>query len=256
MSRKIGKTTAAQLDTYAETLVIELRAMDARRSLIRPLLEDAELQQSLTEKMLRDSGGAAFQQLTVILVEDLIRDIYRLFVDAGKRSISFKNIIRKASSASVLQQLRTNFWFRPDKEVRNQLSFLNEFPETPPNGVNIKTYKNNERIFNDVFELLWSRSKKALIELEASAELVRLKQFRDKHLAHKEMLASGRGKGAEHLGSLPFAFSFASRFADTYIVHAQEVCFLCGSTWLNRKSYQAGQLASAYNMWSAFLNST
>lgn len=251
-----AKDTVEQLDAYAEALLIELRDMDARRALLRPLLEDADLQNNLTGKMLRDSGGAAFQRLTTILVQDLIRDIYRLFADAGKKSVSFRNIIRKASPSKVKEQLRENFWFRPYEDMRRELDFLTEFPDTPPNGISIKTYRNNERIFNDIFCELWARSRNALGDLDTSSELDCLKQFRDKHLVHKEMVSTGRGKGPENLGDLPFTFSSASKFADTYIPNARELCFLCGRSWLNRTSYQSGQLTSAYNMWKAFLKGT
>ena len=216
MAHEDREQVLAQIEAYAKALIQGVRLMDERRHILEPLLQNDEVKDALAEKFKGTFGAHAYNHLAPLISQDLVRDLARLFLDAGHKAGSFANLHRKALVPEVHRTLREQFRCFPDTwhDVSTPIDGLTE----EQTALVRKAWRDNEREdFAESFDKGWATASEAIETMKKDPIADKIKTFRDKYHAHLEMAPLGSDPGPFNVSSLGLTIDDILQFADRYI---------------------------------------
>jgi hypothetical protein len=174
-----------QIDGWIQALTIEVHFLDERVHLVKPLVQDAEVQAAMRAKLDRTLGAELWNQLVPLLGQDYIRELARLFLDKGEKTGSLTNIWRKLKVPGVRERYRVSYGQMDDYRYDRPMDgFSQEIKDE---------WRQQDREKNLAhFDKEWSSLSKAMAELTSDSMTESIRAFRDKRHAHWEMQPLGK----------------------------------------------------------------
>lgn len=169
-----------QIDGWIRALTIEVNFLDERVHLVKPLVQDTEVQAAMRAKLDGTLGVELWKQLTPLLGQDYIRELARLFLDKGEKTGSLTNIWRKLKVPGVRERYRVTYAHMDDY-----------YHDRPMDGFSQEAKDESRQQDREKnlahFDKEWSRLSETMAELNSDFMADSIRAFRDKRHAHWEM---------------------------------------------------------------------
>lgn len=188
-----------QIDGWTRALTSEVHFLDERVHLVKPLVQDREVQAAMQAKLDRTLGAELWNHLVPLLGQDYIRELARLFLDEGKKTGSLTNIWRKLNVSGVRERYRVSYGHKDDYHYDRPMDgFSQEVKEE---------WRQQDREKNLAhFDNEWSRLSKAMEELINDSVGNSIRTFRDKRHAHWEMQPLGHDPAPFNISTLGLTY--------------------------------------------------
>ncbi|MEQ7416992.1 hypothetical protein ABQF04_15630 [Xanthomonas campestris pv. campestris] len=169
-----------QIDGWIRALTSEVHFLDERVHLVKPLVQDSQVQAAMQAKLHGTLGAELWNQLVPLLGQDYIRELARLFLDKGDKTGSLTNIWRKLNVSGVRERYRISYGHMDDYRY-----------DRPMDGFSQKAkeeWRQQDRQKNLAhFDEEWSSLSRMMEKLVNGPVGNSIRTFRDKRHAHWEM---------------------------------------------------------------------
>jgi len=237
-----------QIEAYANTLMQALRVLDERRHILEPLLHDENVKAALRKKFENTYGAQAYNHLAPLLGQDLIRDMFRLFLDNDPRAGSLVNLYRKAKEPKVRKALKERFRNIPDK-WHDKSGLIEGLSEEQSRGL-VGEWRNKDKDdFEASFEDGWLKVEKAIKSIEQDSVANKIKTFRDKYHAHLEMTPLGKDPRPFDIGKLGLTYNDILDFLDIYMEATYELVRVVTGKVYDIESFSKVHRRCGIDMW-------
>ncbi|MGY1424821.1 AbiU2 domain-containing protein [Lysobacter sp. A289] len=219
-----------QIDGYIRVLTQECHILDERRHILAPLIQDAEIQAGLKAKLDKTPGANAWNHLTPLLGQDLVRDQSRLFLDKDSRSGSLPNLWRKLHADPAIKECYRD-------RYGTMFDHLHEDPisDLPPESSAViqERFREQDRATNYAqFDTRLAKVEADMAALKAHPAADKIKTMRDKHHAHLEMSKLDDEPAAFDINTLGLTFNELLAFGDRcQAIVAELGLLLTGTNW-------------------------
>lgn len=175
------KSRIEKIRAYAKAMIGRLIVADQKLAMLKPLVNDKEL----IRKWDQSYGANGLESLRITLYFDLVRELAAVSLDKDSRSPSIRNILELLESEPLLQALKEDYckplplnWISDvDRDSRK---FWEE------------KHKERELAENSLkFDSHYVKVKTAFGELEETDLCMKIKDTRNKIVAHYEMRGGG-----------------------------------------------------------------
>lgn len=188
-----------QIDGWIRALTSEVHFLDERVHLVKPLVQDKQVQAAMQAKLDRTLGVELWNQLVPLLGQDYIRELARLFLDKGEKTGSLTNIWRKLKVSGVRERYRVSYGRMDDYHY-----------DRPMDGFSLEAkaeWRQQDREKNLAhFDKEWSRLSRTMEELINDSVGNSIRTFRDKRHAHWEMQPLGQDPAPFDISTLGLTY--------------------------------------------------
>ncbi|MCX8789130.1 AbiU2 domain-containing protein [Vibrio parahaemolyticus] len=176
MEHRVKKVRA-----YSTAMISRLIIADRKLALLNPLLNDSDL----IHKWDHSYGGHGLELMRITMYLDIVRELAAISFDRGNTSPSIFNILELISSKPLLEALKRNYC-KP-----TTITWVND---VDPESRAFWEERHKERDLGDKsqrFDEHYHKAKKLFSELKGKALHHKIRNVRNKLVAHYEMRQDG-----------------------------------------------------------------
>lgn len=175
------KTRIEKIRAYSKAMIGRLIVADQKLAMLKPLIHEKEL----IKKWDNSYGAHGLESLRMTLYFDLIRELAAISLDSDSRSPSIHNILQLLESKPLLEALKDEYC------EPLPINWINDIDE---DSKKFWEEKHREREIAENLERFrghHSKAKEEFKELRKSDLFKKIKDARNKIVAHYEMRAEG-----------------------------------------------------------------
>ncbi|MEB1626135.1 hypothetical protein QT932_019295 [Xanthomonas campestris pv. campestris] len=196
-----------QIDGWIRALTGEVHFLGERVHLLKPLVQDRDVQAAMKAKLDQTQGVELWNHLVPLLGQDYIRELARLFLDKGEKTGSLTNTWRKLQLPGVRERYRDSYgrmfdylWDGPDEYIGEETR---------------KKWRQRDIDENMAkFDEKWGAVSEAIKELKIDPVAISVRLFRDKHHSHWEMQKLGEEPKPFDISTLRLTYQEIFDFGD------------------------------------------